>query len=140
MRKRQLVQLALDEDMGPGDVTSEACISMERVGRATIDAKENLIVCGQDVARLVFEEVADRYAASVRYESAVPDGTRISRGERVSTIEGPARVLLVGERVALNLMMKLSGIATHVGRWMETGGAEGAAAMGGRQGALPSRG
>ena len=108
------VRTALDEDVGPGDVTTEATIPADRRGRAVIRAKATGILAGVDAARATFAMVD----TSVTYEG-VGDGEPVSPGTIVATIEGPARALLVGERTALNYLQRMSGIATVTRRFVE---------------------
>jgi nicotinate-nucleotide pyrophosphorylase (carboxylating) len=123
---QQLIESALDEDIGPGDLTSEACVPLARRGRAQVVAKQALTVCGQQVARSVFIAVAKRYGTEdIAYEILLEDGVDTEPGGVLAQLEGSSRVILVGERVALNLLMRLSGIATHVGAYVEAAGSEG---------------
>jgi nicotinate-nucleotide pyrophosphorylase (carboxylating) len=104
----KLVQLALEEDLGRGDVTSEACVAAESVGRATLRARESCVFCGADVVREVFAQVDP----SIAVHALVADGTEVAPGTAVMTLSGSARGLLAGERVALNFVQRLSGVST----------------------------
>ena len=108
------VRTALDEDVGPGDVTTEATIPAERRGRAVIRAKAPGILAGVDAARATFAMID----ADVRYEG-LADGAALEPGTIVARIEGPARALLVGERTALNYLQRMSGIATLTRRFVD---------------------
>ncbi len=105
---KQLIRLALEEDIGSGDITSEATISEQARGRAVIMAKERLVVCGQAVCAAVYRELSEE----IRYESIAADGVRVNAGAVLSRVSGPLRLLLSGERVALNFLQRLCGIAT----------------------------
>jgi len=105
---RHLIQLALDEDVGDGDITTMALVPSTAKCRATILAKQACVVAGCDVAAAVFRAIDSR----VRCFSQVPDGHAAHKGERVLLLEGPAAAVLTGERTALNFMQRLSGIAT----------------------------
>lgn len=107
MRLTELVRHSLEEDIGHADVTSDATVPAHKEGRAWITAKEGLVVAGQAVATEVFAQVGARYEALCAEGEAVPPGTRIGWAS------GPLRSLLCGERVALNFLMHLSGVATH---------------------------
>jgi nicotinate-nucleotide pyrophosphorylase (carboxylating) len=107
-----LVTLALDEDIGRGDVTAQAVVSPETRARAVILAKGEGILAGVPVAREVFRQVDRR----LRVRRAAPDGTRVGRGDRVLELVGPARSILAAERVCLNFLQRLSGIATATDR------------------------
>ncbi|HKQ19547.1 MAG TPA: nicotinate-nucleotide diphosphorylase (carboxylating), partial [Candidatus Eisenbacteria bacterium] len=110
-----LIELALAEDVGEGDRTSRALVPNTARARGRLAAKESLVVCGLPLLELVFEKLGE---VTVTLHAA--DGHRAAPGEVLATIEGPARTLLAGERVALNLLQHLSGIATftraHVDR------------------------
>lgn len=107
MNLELLVRAALTEDVGSGDITTEACVDPGLSGTASITAKDDLVVCGHAPANETFSQVR------ASYEAVVPDGTAVSAGTVIATVEGPMRSLLTAERVALNFLMRLSGIATH---------------------------
>ncbi len=107
MQLHELVRLALDEDVGPGDLTTESCVPEHASGEADIVAKSPLVVCGHREAEAVFAEVGAHYVPTSR------EGQLVERGTVVSRVRGPTRALLTGERVALNFLMRLSGVATH---------------------------
>jgi nicotinate-nucleotide pyrophosphorylase (carboxylating) len=110
MRLSELVRLALEEDVGNGDLTTEATVPAERRGVGLIRAKQALVVCGHVEAAEVFRQVG------AIYRPLVGEGCAAASGEVVAEVEGPLRALLTGERVALNLLMRLSGIASHTRR------------------------
>lgn len=119
MNLAALVTAALDEDLGPGDLTTRSCVDPERRGLATILAKApSVVVSGQTVAREVYRQVAQRRGAEVSYRVLAKDGEEVPRGAFIAEIDGPLAVLLEGERLALNFLMKLSGIATQVRPWV----------------------
>lgn len=104
-----LVRTALEEDLGrAGDVTSNAVISAEVGARFVLTARDSGTLAGLAAARLAFTLV-DR---QVSFTAAMQDGARVAAGDRVAVIEGPARSLLTAERVALNFLGHLSGVAT----------------------------
>lgn len=103
-----LVKLALAEDVGPGDITTRAVVPKERRAKAEIRAKENGVICGLGVAAEVFRHVDRR----IRFVPKVKDGAAVKRGKVIAIVSGPARGILTGERVALNFLQHLSGIAT----------------------------
>jgi nicotinate-nucleotide pyrophosphorylase (carboxylating) len=108
------VRTALDEDVGPGDVTTEATIPAGRTGRAIIRAKASGILSGVDAARATFALIDQ----AVVYRG-LEDGAALEPGTVVAELEGPARALLVGERTALNFLQRLSGIATLTRRFVD---------------------
>lgn len=107
MQLRELVRIALEEDIGPGDLTSEACVPAEARGAARVLAKEAVVVSGQAAAAQVFAQLG------ATYEALVPDGGTAPAGSFIGRATGPARAILSGERVALNFLMRLCGVATH---------------------------
>ncbi len=110
MHLTELVRLALAEDIGPGDLTTETCVPAANRAEAVVRAKAPLVVCGHLEATEVFRQM------QVNYEPLVDEGIEVTSGTLVARLEGPARGVLSGERVALNFLMHLSGIATHVRR------------------------
>ena len=104
----QIVTLALFEDSGLGDVTSESILPGSRKGRGVIKAKQDCILAGTDVARRTFQ-VLD---PDVRLQFFFKDGDAVSSGDEVLSAEGDLLSLLKAERVALNFLQRLSGIAT----------------------------
>ncbi len=110
-----LIQLALAEDVGTGDVTTMACISPDTVTAARVLAKEVLVLAGMPFFRRVFEMLDPQ----VEVNTLFPDGTLIPPGTVVAQLYGPARSILIGERTALNIIQRLSGTATVTRRWVE---------------------
>jgi nicotinate-nucleotide pyrophosphorylase (carboxylating) len=100
---------ALQEDIGTGDITTLCCVPQEETSTAVFRCKQAGVVCGLEVGRRVFELLD----SSVRFEPLVPEGTEVQVGDIVAKVSGPSRSILSGERVALNLMQHLSGIATR---------------------------
>jgi len=109
-----LVGRFLEEDVGRGDRTTEAVIPDELTGRARIEAREGAVIAGLEVARACFVSLGD-----VVWEPTVSDGDRVEAGDTVVRIRGRLRTILVGERTALNLLQRLSGIATMTRRYVE---------------------
>lgn len=105
---QRLLDLALEEDAGRGDVTTSSVIPEGQEAEADVIAKERLVVCGLGVAEAVFT----RFDWRTRLRSRVADGDPVTAGTVVATVRGPAPALLGGERVALNFLQRLSGIAT----------------------------
>jgi nicotinate-nucleotide pyrophosphorylase (carboxylating) len=110
-----IVDLALAEDIGGGDVTSEATIPADAWSRATFVAKAPGVLSGLEAAALVFARVDP----AIRFTPALRDGDRLTPGATIATVEGPARSLLAGERVALNFLQRLSGVATATASFVE---------------------
>ncbi len=103
-----LVKLALAEDVGPGDITTRTVVPKERRAKAEIRAKEAGVIAGLGVAAEVFRHLDRR----IRFIPKVKDGALVKRGKVIAVVSGPARGILTGERVALNFLQHLSGIAT----------------------------
>ncbi len=103
-----IVRRALLEDVGSGDVTSEACIEEGSRSLAHAVARHPLVACGAAVAERVFY-ILD---PSLAFDAKVVDGHRVDRGTTLWTVRGSSRAILMGERVALNLVQRMSGIAT----------------------------
>ncbi|MCK4691373.1 MAG: carboxylating nicotinate-nucleotide diphosphorylase [Desulfuromonadales bacterium] len=111
----RIVKIALQEDIGLGDVTTEVTVAPETVARAELVAKEDFTLAGIDVAATVFHTLDP----DVNFEKLLEDGRKVRCGEVIAWIKGRASVLLQGERVALNLLQRMSGIATLTSRYVE---------------------
>lgn len=111
----QLVETALAEDIGSGDLTTEATVPASAPATGTIRTRETGVVAGLEVARHVFL----RLDPGIHCETKVRDGDRVEGGAVLAVISGPARPILSGERVALNFLRHLSGIATRTRRLKE---------------------
>ena len=113
----EIVERALAEDLGPDrlDVTSAATIPADQTDVGELVARADGVLAGLPVAAAVFTAVSP--AVTVRIAAA--EGQRVSRGDVLATVEGPTRALLTAERTALNLLCRLSGIATHTRAWAD---------------------
>jgi nicotinate-nucleotide pyrophosphorylase (carboxylating) len=111
----RLIERALAEDLGPGDVTSEATIPFDSVSVAVVLAKQDLVLAGIDVAVKVFHHLD----TDIHFASFAKDGDGINAGMEIAKLSGNTRALLAGERVALNLLQHLSGIATLTAKYVE---------------------
>ncbi len=109
-----VIDLALAEDTGNGDVTSEALIPHNLQGKAIILVKEEGILAGNEVAREVFLKIDP----ALKYEQKIKDGTPVKPGDIIATVSGSVLGILKGERVALNFLQRLSGIATETSRYV----------------------
>ena len=112
---RRLVDLALAEDLGKGDITTDSLIPEKKTGVASILAKEKGILAGGEVARQVFRRVDPKLKVRLR----VKDGAALKPGEVIATVEGRAASILKAERTALNFLQRLSGIATETSRYVK---------------------
>ena len=109
-----MIDLALAEDTSHGDITSEVIIPSDLVGKASIMAKEEGVLAGGDVARLVFLRVEPKLEVKV----LIADGKRVKPGDRVATINGSVASILRAERVALNFLSHISGVASKTARYV----------------------
>jgi nicotinate-nucleotide pyrophosphorylase (carboxylating) len=104
----RIVAMALEEDLGRGDITTEACVPRSVRGEATFRSRAQLVLAGIDVVKEVYRQVD----AEIEVHDRAKDGDAIERGQAVARVIGRAANLLAGERVALNFLQRLSGIAT----------------------------
>jgi nicotinate-nucleotide pyrophosphorylase (carboxylating) len=112
---RQAVQAALAEDIGSGDATTLATVPETATARAVMRAREPLVVAGLDFAEAAFRELS----AAVKIERLAKDGQRVNGGDILLNVSGPARALLSAERVALNFVQRLSGVATLTAQFVD---------------------
>jgi nicotinate-nucleotide pyrophosphorylase (carboxylating) len=110
----EVIERALAEDVGSGDVTTQTLVPADARGRATLTQKAPGVIAGLDVAAAVFERVDP----SLRFEPQADEGVWRDGGP-VATVEGPSRSILTGERVALNFLQRLSGVATLTARYVQ---------------------
>lgn len=110
----RIIQLALEEDIGSGDITGRATIPAEIQANGHFLAKSPGVISGLEVARLVFAELD----TAVVLDPVVSDGDQVSPGTVLAYLRGPARSVLAGERVALNFIQRLSGVATATARYV----------------------
>jgi nicotinate-nucleotide pyrophosphorylase (carboxylating) len=111
----RIVLAALAEDIGAGDVTTDATVSADAVGTAELVVKEPGVVCGLRIAEAAFRALDP----DLRFESLAADGDAVEAGAVVARVSGSARAILTGERVALNFLGRLSGIATLTRRHVD---------------------
>jgi nicotinate-nucleotide pyrophosphorylase (carboxylating) len=110
-----LIEMALQEDIPKGDITSESIIPQESISRAIILAKEDGILAGIRVAERVFKKIDP----SVSFRIHRRDGGEIKKGDKLADLKGPSISLLKGERTALNFLQRLSGIATTTSMFVQ---------------------
>jgi len=111
---RTLIELALAEDIGPGDVTSQSVIGENETGTGIILAKGHGTIAGLSIAEAVFRSVDPR----TEFTPWAQDGEPVAPGEHVAQVRGPLRGILSAERTALNFLSRLSGVATLVSRFV----------------------
>jgi len=114
--KNQAIELALREDIGNGcDHTSNLCIPKNKIDGAVLIIKESGIISGIEIAKQIFRKIDKRSV----FEQHVKDGTRVKVGETAFSVRCNTRNLLRAERVVLNIMQRMSGIATNTARYVE---------------------
>jgi nicotinate-nucleotide pyrophosphorylase (carboxylating) len=104
----RLVEMALEEDLGRGDVTTNTVLLEPKAAEARLIARQDLVVCGLDLAAYVFARVDP----SIQFSALVADGDDVTQGSEIAVVPGPAVGLLAAERLVLDFLMHLSGIAT----------------------------
>lgn len=105
----QIIDKALAEDLGDGDHTSLATIPSTQKGKAQLKIKQSGILAGSNIARKVFQKVDP----NIHFDLKIEDGSPVQIGDIIFTLEGPSQSILSGERLALNFMQRMSGIATY---------------------------
>ncbi|MCF6266805.1 MAG: carboxylating nicotinate-nucleotide diphosphorylase [Desulfuromusa sp.] len=110
----RIIRTALEEDIGLGDVTTEVTVTRDTVARAELIAREDFTLAGLDVAAEVFQTLD----SAMRFEKILADGHSVRKGDVLAWLRGKASLLLQGERVALNLLQRMSGIATLTARYV----------------------
>ncbi len=103
-----LIKLAIAEDIGPGDATSQSTLAADTILHGRIRAKSLGVIAGLPVAKEVFRQVDPR----IRFTAQVADGQEVVPGELLAEVTGPGPSLLAAERLALNFLQRMSGVAT----------------------------
>jgi nicotinate-nucleotide pyrophosphorylase (carboxylating) len=112
---RHLIESSLSEDIDKGDLTSEAIIDEDLLTKGMIVAKEEGVIAGLEIAKMVFCQLDPNLV----FKSSFKDGNKVMRGEEVATLRGKVKSILSGERTALNFLQRLSGIATLTSKYTE---------------------
>jgi len=115
---KHIIRFALEEDLGAGDVTTDAIVSPETPGNATLLAREELVLAGMPVFKQVFNELG----SGIRFEEYFKDGDLVPADAVVCLITGPLALILKGERTALNFLQRMSGIATLTRQYVNKAG------------------
>ena len=113
-KARPLIRMAIEEDLGAGDVTSGLLFKDDAVAKANIISREEIVVCGMDIAR----EILKCYDEKLKLKIRVNDGESAHVGSKLAAIEGPLCSMLSAERVMLNFIQRLSGIATTTRKYV----------------------
>ena len=109
------VKNALQEDIGFGDVTTESILTEDKISYAKLTSRVEGIVCGLEVFKTVFEVLSDKVEVKLLFK----DGDKIKGGDILSELKGPAKYILLGERVSLNYIQRMSGIATETRKYQD---------------------
>jgi len=109
-----LIKMAIEEDLGQGDTTSELFFKADTIEKANIISREEIVVCGMPIVR----EILKCYNEKLKLNVLVDDGEPAHVGCKIATIEGPLRPMLSAERVILNFLQRLSGIATTTSKYV----------------------
>lgn len=104
-----IINLAMNEDIGTGDITTLSTIPADKNAFGRFIAKEDMIICGIDLAKYIFSKVD----TSIEFTANFKDGDKVVKGDVIATVSGNARNVLTGERTALNFMQRLTGVASR---------------------------
>ena len=113
---RNIIEAALAEDIGTGDITTQATVSRKKKGRAQAIAKDDFVIAGIDV----FAETFQLLDKNIKVKKLMDDGCRAKKGDVIAEVSGSLSNILQAERVALNLFQRMSGIATLTAKYVET--------------------
>lgn len=112
---KPFIDMALREDIGKGDITSQLLIHEKIEAQMLFVAREELVVCGTFIPAMVYEQLSP----AIKVVISATEGNRVKKGTVIAKVVGPARAILTGERVALNFMQRLSGVATLTAQYVE---------------------
>lgn len=122
-----LIRLALIEDVGSGDITTDAIVSQNVKGEAYVMAKEDMVLSGMGIFKRVFQLVNPPSPPffkgglrGIKFKDRFQDGDLIKSGKKIIEVAGDMRTLLIGERTALNFLQRMSGIATHTKKFVDS--------------------
>ncbi|MBW2609393.1 MAG: carboxylating nicotinate-nucleotide diphosphorylase [Deltaproteobacteria bacterium] len=114
----KIVRMALEEDLGAGDLTSDAIVDPQIRGRAVLEAREQMVLAGLPVFKRVFRLLS----SGIEFECYFADGRPVPAGEKICTLSGSLSAILKAERTALNFMQRMSGIATLTREYVDKAG------------------
>lgn len=118
MKISNIIKQALIEDIGKGDITTNSVVPKSRIIKAKIIAKENGIIAGLNIAKETFKQLNN----CILFKKKVQDGNFVKKGKIIAELQGNARAILTAERVALNFLQRLSGIATLTAEFVKLAG------------------
>ncbi|MBI3259191.1 MAG: carboxylating nicotinate-nucleotide diphosphorylase [Ignavibacteriae bacterium] len=111
----RLIQIALHEDIGDGDITTESIFHEDSLAGASVIVKQPGIICGLRIAELVFQDLSP----DINWYALVEEGAEVTAGTVIARVEGSSLALLSGERTALNFLQRMSGVATNASRFVK---------------------
>ena len=114
MKIDELIYATLDEDMPFGDITTEYTVPDKSVSRARLIAKQEGVIAGIEIFKRVFEILNP----DIDVQLFAEDGTRVEKGTVIAHLEGPTKEMLIGERTGLNILQRLSGVATATAEYV----------------------
>ena len=115
-----VIKIALEEDLGPGDLTTDAIVNPSAIGKGVLLARESLVLAGLPV----FKRVFDLLSPDMAFEFHFQDGGAVPGGAKIGVVSGPLGAILKGERTALNFLQRMSGIATLTKKYVDKVGAQ----------------
>lgn len=115
MKIRKIVRDAIEEDIGTGDITTDNIIEEGEEDKGIITVKENSVVAGLEVAEMVFKKIDP----DINFKYLKKDGDEVKEHTQIAEVKGEARSILKGERLALNFLQRISGIATKTSKYVE---------------------
>jgi len=115
IRVKKVIRRAIEEDIGTGDITTDNIIEKSKNGTGSIIVKEKTVIAGLKVAELVFKEID----SEVKFEHMKDDGDRVEAGKKIALVKGKISSILKGERLALNFLQRMSGIATKTSKYVD---------------------
>ncbi|MEN8194208.1 MAG: carboxylating nicotinate-nucleotide diphosphorylase [Bacteroidota bacterium] len=115
-RSAKLIEMALNEDIGTGDITTLALIREDQIGKGKLVAKEDGIIAGLEVFENIFKTIDGK---GIEIKSVFNDGDQIQKGDVIAEFSGSLRTILTGERTALNFLQRMSGVATKTKKFVD---------------------
>ena len=106
---KKLIEIALEEDISSGDITTESCIELNHQSKAVLIAKQDMVFCGKEI----FEEIFKILDSNIKIKFYFKDGDFVKPGTEIANLSGLTHAILKAERTALNFIQRLSGIATN---------------------------
>lgn len=110
---KEHIKHALQEDIGFGDITTESIINDDKIFEAKLTSRQEGIVCGLEIFKMVYEVLSDKVSVQLHFK----DGDKIKSGDILATLHGNGKYILLGERVSLNYIQRLSGISTETNKY-----------------------